>query len=217
MQDADRFKAIRVKPSQARGKERVRITLAAALKVFQEQGFVSATTNDIAERAKIPIGSLYRYFPNKEALLLALVDLYVTDVNDLFENIAKHPLFPVFSWNELLLLTIDAWLHYMLLNGPFDFMYSAKANPEIGKLTRPSWLQQLTAFDALLRKRDSLLTGRQTLVAYRLAVAAVDLGSDIGFIKHAAAEPAAYYEAVQAVALYVSSVSSISSTGNGAR
>jgi hypothetical protein len=39
-------------------------------------------------------------------------------------------------------------------------------------------------------------------VAFRLALAAVDLGSDIGFDKNVG-EPAAYYEAIQAVAQYV--------------
>ncbi len=205
MHDADKYKAIRIKPSQARGKERVRIILAAALKTFQERGFVSATTNEIAERAGIPIGSLYRYFPNKDALLLALTDLYVHDVSALFDNIASHPLFATFSWDEIMLLSIDAWLNYILLNGPFDFMYSSKANPPLARLTRESRGRLYTAFHNLLQKRSPGLAPKQTLVTYRLAIAAVDLGSDIGF-GNGEGEPDAYYEAIQATALYVSSV-----------
>jgi AcrR family transcriptional regulator len=178
--------------------------LAAALGVFQEQGFINATTNDIAERANIPIGSLYRYFPNKEALLVALTDLYVCDVGELFESIANHPLFCSFSWDEIMLLAIDAWLNYILLNGPFDFMYSARANPALGLLTRDSWAQLYTTFGALLDKRYAGFEPKHTLVAFRLALAAVDLGSDIGFNK-IVGEPAAYYEAIQAVAQYVAS------------
>ncbi|WP_395174459.1 helix-turn-helix domain-containing protein [Roseibium alexandrii] len=37
-----------------------------------EEGYNGATTNMIAERAGISIGSLYQYFPNKGALILEL-------------------------------------------------------------------------------------------------------------------------------------------------
>lgn len=44
----------------------------AAARVFGESGFEAATTNAIAERAGVSVGSLYQYFPNKRVLLEAL-------------------------------------------------------------------------------------------------------------------------------------------------
>ncbi|MEU1752641.1 TetR/AcrR family transcriptional regulator [Micromonospora matsumotoense] len=47
--------------------------LAAAAHIFTEYGYAAGTTNRIAERARVSIGSLYQYFPNKDAILAALL------------------------------------------------------------------------------------------------------------------------------------------------
>lgn len=59
-------------PQQARGQQRIARLLDAAEHVFAEVGYDAATTNAIAARAKTSIGSLYQFFPNKEAILHAL-------------------------------------------------------------------------------------------------------------------------------------------------
>ncbi|WP_306207055.1 TetR/AcrR family transcriptional regulator [Actinoplanes sp. RD1] len=51
--------------------------LTAAAHVFAEHGYAAGTTNRIAERARISIGSLYQYFPNKDAILAALLVQHV--------------------------------------------------------------------------------------------------------------------------------------------
>jgi AcrR family transcriptional regulator len=58
-------------PVQGRAKQTVERILDAAAHVFGERGY-SATTNEVAERAGVSIGSLYQYFRDKDALLVAL-------------------------------------------------------------------------------------------------------------------------------------------------
>ncbi|MER7077958.1 transcriptional regulator, TetR family [Saccharopolyspora kobensis] len=53
--------------------------LEAAAQVFQREG-LSATTNRIAERAGVSIGSVYQYFPNKRAILHALSEQHLQQV-----------------------------------------------------------------------------------------------------------------------------------------
>lgn len=66
-------------PQQERSRRRVAALLDAAAEEFAEQGFIAATTTGIAARAGVPIGSLYQWFPDKEALLYGLADRHLTE------------------------------------------------------------------------------------------------------------------------------------------
>jgi AcrR family transcriptional regulator len=68
----------RKSPSQERSRRTVDRILDAATRIFHEQGYTGATTNDIADEADISVGSLYQYFPNKDALLVALTQRHIT-------------------------------------------------------------------------------------------------------------------------------------------
>ena len=65
-------KNARREPAQARARETVEAIVEAAAQVFERHGYGAGTTNRIAERAGVSIGSLYEYFPNKDALLVEL-------------------------------------------------------------------------------------------------------------------------------------------------
>lgn len=53
--------------------------LEAAAQVFERYGYAAGTTNRIAERAGVSIGTLYQYFPNKDAILVALVHRHLAE------------------------------------------------------------------------------------------------------------------------------------------
>lgn len=78
-------KPMRRRPTQARAQERVERILDTADEVFAEIGFDAASTNLIAARAGTSIGSLYEFFPNKEAIAGALADRYLRTVGGLYE------------------------------------------------------------------------------------------------------------------------------------
>jgi AcrR family transcriptional regulator len=63
----------RKQPRQARAELTRQRILTAATHVFAEHGYAAGTTNRIAERARISIGSLYQYYPNKDAILVELL------------------------------------------------------------------------------------------------------------------------------------------------
>jgi AcrR family transcriptional regulator len=64
----------RKRPRQDRSKATVDAILAATAQVLVSKGFDGLTTNAVAEVAGCSIGSLYQYFPNKEALVAALIE-----------------------------------------------------------------------------------------------------------------------------------------------
>ncbi|CAL9341691.1 TetR/AcrR family transcriptional regulator [Streptomyces sp. NPDC091294] len=73
MTSADRRLAPRRKPRQVRAELTRERILTAAAHVFADYGYAAGTTNRIAERARMSIGSLYQYFPNKDAILAELL------------------------------------------------------------------------------------------------------------------------------------------------
>ncbi|MEO1657944.1 MAG: TetR/AcrR family transcriptional regulator [Pseudomonadota bacterium] len=59
-------------PAQARGRARVDMILGAAADLAAEQGHLDFKMTTVAERAKVPIGSLYQFFPSRTALVARL-------------------------------------------------------------------------------------------------------------------------------------------------
>ncbi len=80
--DADVVRAPRP-PQQDRGQRRVESILDAASDVIAEVGMEAATMQAIAERAGASMGSLYHFFPNKDALVAALARRIVAEVSAL--------------------------------------------------------------------------------------------------------------------------------------
>ena len=64
---------MRKAPKQKRSREMVSRLLDATAATIAERGLDGTTTNHIAEQAGVSIGSLYQYFPDKEALVEALL------------------------------------------------------------------------------------------------------------------------------------------------
>ncbi len=82
--------AARRRPLQRRSRATVGFVLEAAAQVFSEAGYAGATTNHIAARAGVSIGTLYQYFPNKDALLVALAEEHLHQAVDGLGEIAAR-------------------------------------------------------------------------------------------------------------------------------
>lgn len=70
----------RKEPLQDRAKVTSESILEAAEIIIVKEGYEKATTNYIAEKAGVSIGSLYQYFPNKDAIISALIEQEVSKV-----------------------------------------------------------------------------------------------------------------------------------------
>jgi AcrR family transcriptional regulator len=80
---------LRKRPLQKRSAETVGVIVEAAARVLEVDGFEGFNTNAIAERAGVSIGSLYQYFPSKNALLSALIERETAPLLGLSEELAK--------------------------------------------------------------------------------------------------------------------------------
>lgn len=63
----------RKRPRQARATATVEAILEAAAHILERKGLAALNTNHIAERAGVSVGSLYQYFPTKQAILTEII------------------------------------------------------------------------------------------------------------------------------------------------
>lgn len=61
-------------PSQARAKRTIETILEATAQILAEEGSERLTTNYLARKAGFSVGTIYQYFPNREAIVLALIE-----------------------------------------------------------------------------------------------------------------------------------------------
>lgn len=88
---SERVPGAKRQPTQPRARQTVQRIIDATAELLLEQGVDAVTTNKVAERAHVNIASLYQYFPNKQALLSALLQQYWNELtrrlNDLLDQL----------------------------------------------------------------------------------------------------------------------------------
>jgi AcrR family transcriptional regulator len=170
----------RKRPSQARSRATVDTVLEATARVLVKRGFDGLTTNLVAEAAGVSIGSLYQYFPNKSALVGALIEKHVEDIMALclseLARVARLPIAQAIRCMvELMIRThaVDPELHRVL----------TEQVPRVGRMAK------LREVDALYHRTVAgLLASRKAELAIDdPGVAAFVLVSSLEAITHRAA------------------------------
>lgn len=80
----------RKKPIQERSRATVDALVTAAAQVFERRGYHAATTDLVAERAGTSVGTLYQYFPSKDALLVALFERHLGEIDEHFGTVRRE-------------------------------------------------------------------------------------------------------------------------------
>src|SRR5271165_2435687 len=76
-----------VAPKRQRGRDRVDAILQAATDLFTEKNYDAVSMTEVAIRSSTAIGSLYRFFPTKEALAGALLERYGAHLTEALDAI----------------------------------------------------------------------------------------------------------------------------------
>ena len=113
-------------PQQERGQRRVAQILGAAAEVFLEHGVGGATMQLIAERAGASVGSLYHFFPNKDAVLESLGARYADRVRRLNEEAMPLSLVHL-EPNALFDRVLHAQMAFVEETPAFDAVHAAVA------------------------------------------------------------------------------------------
>lgn len=103
----------RKSPRQQRSQQTVDTILQATARVLAEYGYAGTNTNLIAETAGVSVGSLYQYFPNKNALIAALHDRHDKQMLALIDEVLDGN--PAATLRERVAAIVAASLHAHLL------------------------------------------------------------------------------------------------------
>jgi len=101
---------LRTSPQQARSQARIDAALAAAVRILEREGAESVTTTRVAAEANMAVGSVYRYFPDKAAILDTLWSRYLDDFGQLMDELGTRA--EVETWDDPVGLVIDAFVEF---------------------------------------------------------------------------------------------------------
>lgn len=117
----------RRQPSQERSRQRVDDILDAVAEILVEKGFDAVTTRYIAERANIPIGSVYQFFPNKFAIFYALAIRYLEEIEQTHYRFVQPDILER-PWEEVIDLAVDALAEYWRTNRALPILFNGMQN-----------------------------------------------------------------------------------------
>lgn len=114
-------------PAQKRSAEREQAILEATLALLAEEDFHALTTKRIAERAGVPIGSIYYLFPNKYAILIRLFERNMERIQAALAEVSFEA-----QWEDVLDDTIDRLAAYWDAEKGFvELWHAIKYTPEL--------------------------------------------------------------------------------------
>jgi AcrR family transcriptional regulator len=170
----------RLKPTQQRAKESVELILRTTATLLDEVGMEGFTTNLLAERANIRVRTVYRYFPNKYAVIIALTEALAVQwdrwMTDYYEKIAD----PRVDWRRSIRSTTVEWLRRARrVPGSLSVLQAMNATPELQKLHFRIFEDMSRAMAAALRARGVELPATRLAAIARTAINLLNSGFDV--------------------------------------
>ena len=173
--------AYRRRPRQSRGQARVELLLDAAATVIATQGIEAATAEAIALEARTAKGSLYQFFPNRDAVLAALALRYADEMRTIHERA-----FPMDSHGLPLDRLIDRIVKPLAefhdRNPAFRRVFASHDGPVDDTRSAPARLRA-QLFDSFVDRLDVLFASRNpklpTRDRRRAALVAASVGQSL--------------------------------------
>lgn len=165
----------RREPRQERSRQQVNKILDAAAHIFAETHYDTATTNAIAERAGVSIGSLYQFFPNKAAIFHALTVRYHTQLHALLNEMTAPEEMAQLPLAQLIETTIDTFYQFARSRPGFtEIMLSARSSPELASSDNALIQESMRRYAELLEARAPPLDPERRHLLAKVSVETAD-------------------------------------------
>ncbi|MFD0315123.1 TetR/AcrR family transcriptional regulator [Streptomyces flavalbus] len=183
---------------QARGERRITQLLEAAASVFCTTGYTAASTNAIAREAGVSPGTLYQFFPNKEAIAIELGSRLMHEMRETYGE-ALAPVDPATPLEEAVGAAVDRFIAFNCERPEFfALMHGPDIPGRIAEQHDALHATLLTRIEALL---TSLLPDRSPADITRVAQVALGVykaGLEL-VLAHEGAEREAYVQEIKDV------------------
>jgi AcrR family transcriptional regulator len=183
---------------QARGERRIAQLLEAAASVFSTTGYTAASTNAIAREAGVSPGTLYQFFPNKEAIAIELRDRLMHEMREAYGE-ALAPVDPATPLEEAVGAAVDRFIAF---NCDHPVFYTLMHGPDIpGRITEAHDVLHATLISRIEGLLHSLLPDARPAEVTRTAHVCFGMykaGLEL-VLAHEGAEREAYVEEVKKV------------------
>lgn len=162
---------------QARGERRIGEILDGALALFAELGYERTSTNAIAARAGISPGSLYQYFPNKQAIAQALSQRLLDELRAAHAAAFTGTAVVDLPLPELISRVVDPLVAFSIANPGAKGLFGNEATPAaLTAQSRPLHTGVTAKVASILQVRVPHLSAEQT---ERTALVAVQIVSAV--------------------------------------
>jgi AcrR family transcriptional regulator len=185
---------------QARGERRIAQLLEAAASVFCTTGYTAASTNAIAREAGVSPGTLYQFFPNKEAIAIELGERLMHQMRETYGE-ALAPVDPATPLEEAVGSAVDRFIDF---NCRHPVFFALMHGPDIpGRITEEHDALHVTLVSRIETLISTLLPGTPAADVTRTAHVCLGIykaGLEL-VLSHEGAEREAYVRELKNVLL----------------
>lgn len=164
---------LRREPRQARSRARLAQILAAADAILAEEGVEGLTVRRIAERAGVPVGSLYQFFPDKGSVVDAVARAYIAE----FDNLVEHLVSSADSgdWSDPVGRIVDSFVALYRSHPGYVALWSGRhLSAELARADEANNQLIAAGVQRVLASHAQVADGPALALAARVAVRAAD-------------------------------------------
>jgi len=150
---------LRTSPRQARSQARIDAALDAATGLLEREGIDAVTTTRVATEAGMAVGSVYRYFPDREAILDTLWGRYLQDFGRLMDDLGERA--ERETWDDPVGVVIDAFVAFYRDKPALRAIwFGSRLSDDVMAADRQQDLTMAEGLERLIRAQGLPVTGR---------------------------------------------------------
>lgn len=193
---------LRREPQQARSRARLAGLLDAAEALLVREGPEALTTTRIAAEADVSVGSLYRWFPDKTAIIDALTRRYLTEFEATMDELAAAA--PTAEWDDPAGMLLDVFAHRGVSQPGYRALWLGRQfSEELRAADRANKEVLADGVRRILVERGTIADSEDAATACRAGVLAADALLHEAFRLDAEGDPALMEEAKQLLRAYL--------------